>query len=86
VRIGATLLSYMLDFGTDLLVGTGNITPRSGLARHSGAFHLMLAFDAVAGVTSRCLLQAIPVESKVVVYGALSEQGMSVSPRADLQV
>lgn len=79
-QIAAAVLRHILGFGTVLFVGTSNITFRRGIARHSRAFHPMLAFEAVAGETSQRLRRAMPVGSKVIVYGALSEQGMSVSP------
>lgn len=42
-----------------------------------------LAFDAVAGNLSNLLVEAMPEGSTVIVYGALSEQNITVSP-ADL--
>ncbi len=50
------------------------------LARHCNDLTATLAFDAVAGDTPARLLRAMPPKSKVVVYGALSEQEVKLSP------
>ncbi len=50
------------------------------LARHCNDLAATLALDAVAGDTPARLLRAMPPKSKVVVYGALSEQEVKLSP------
>lgn len=50
------------------------------LARHCKDLRATLALDAVADGLPEQLLEAMPRGSKVVVYGALSEQEVGVSP------
>lgn len=50
------------------------------LAHHCNDLQATLAFDAVAGGTPGRLLRAMPRGGKVVVYGALSERSVEVSP------
>ena len=42
--------------------------------------HAHLAFDAVAGELTNQVLKAMPENSKVIVYSALSQQGIQISP------
>jgi len=41
-----------------------------------------LAFDAVAGEMTNRILQAMPKQGRIIIYGALSEQGCLLDPRA----
>jgi NADPH:quinone reductase-like Zn-dependent oxidoreductase len=41
-----------------------------------------LALDAIAGDMTQRVLQALPKQSRVIIYGALSEQGCLLDPRA----
>ena len=50
------------------------------LKYHCHKLGATLAFDAVAGVMPRRLLAAMPRGAKVVVYGALAEQAVTMSP------
>jgi NADPH:quinone reductase-like Zn-dependent oxidoreductase len=44
--------------------------------------HATLAFDAVAGDLAGHVLQAMPKQARLIVYGGLSEQGCLFDPRA----
>ena len=66
--------------GAEVVLDSSTPDFDEALAHHCERLGATLAFDAVAGDTPGRLLRAMPRGGKVVVYGALSEQAVEVSP------
>ncbi len=69
------------DMGATHVLNSSDDDFDDRLAELSHQLNATLAFDAVAGPMSARLLSAMPNGSRVVVYGALSEDYTSVSPK-----
>lgn len=76
----AEQVEQLAALGAEVVLNSSEPDFDNALHRHCQDLRATLAFDAVAGDMPGRLLQAMPKGSKVVVYGALSEQGVTVSP------
>ena len=76
----AEQVEQLTALGAEVVLNSSEPDFDDALHRHCKDLHATLALDAVAGEMPGRLLQAMPKGSKVVVYGALSEQGVTVSP------
>lgn len=77
----AEQVDQLRALGAEIILNSSDADFEGALRRHSHALQATVAFDAVAGDLPGRLLTAMPRESKVVVYGALSEQATRVSPQ-----
>lgn len=75
----AEQVEHLKELGAEYVLNSSDAGFDATLERQE--LHATLAFDAVAGDTPQRLFQAMPRGSKVVVYGALSEQVVNVSPQ-----
>ena len=73
---------HLTALGAETVLNSSDADFDVALARECSRLGATLALDAVAGEMPRRLLGAMPEGSKVVVYGALSEQPVNVSPQA----
>lgn len=76
----AEQVQQLRALGAEVVINSSEPGFNEALKRHCHDHRATLALDAVAGNMPGQLLEAMPRGSKVVVYGALSEQEVRVSP------
>ncbi|KDO18669.1 hypothetical protein SPRG_21665 [Saprolegnia parasitica CBS 223.65] len=73
---------YVADIGAEYIVDTSNADWVAQLEKLATELGATIGFDAVGGATSGAVLSAMPANSELFVYGALSGEGVKgVSPR-----
>jgi NADPH:quinone reductase-like Zn-dependent oxidoreductase len=77
----AEQVDQLRALGAETVLNSSGADFGGALSRHCHELRATVAFDAVAGDLPGRLLGAMPRGSKVVVYGALSEQETRVPPQ-----